>query len=202
MDLPSPTDPLTWLLVAAMAVARGLDFLSTRLVTPTLELEANPLMRRGRWVRMGLLNLPLPALPLLHHGLAVTFVVTSLLAAGSNLTAGALSRGMSEARHLEQQREALRRLGLGRALAMNSGGGLVVLLAGAFAMWLSAPPERLGWWAALGVAMFGLSGLVHFNIAIVRLHRGPGGKMAGTRRTPQADTPTAGRGPAAPSRRR
>ena len=174
-----PWSALTWLLVAAMAVARGLDFLSTWLVTPKLELEANPLMRRASWGRMALLNLPLLALPLLHQGLAVTFVVTSLLAAGGNLTAGALSRGMGEARQVAQQREALRRLGLGRALAMNSAGALVVMLAGGFAMWLSGPPERLGWWAALGVAMFGLSGLVHFNIAIVRLHRGPGSK-AGT----------------------
>ncbi len=36
-------------LIAAMFVARGLDFLSTWLVTPTLALEANPLMRRVRW---------------------------------------------------------------------------------------------------------------------------------------------------------
>ena len=37
--------PLTAGLIAVMAVARGLDFLSTRLVTPELQLEANPLRR-------------------------------------------------------------------------------------------------------------------------------------------------------------
>ena len=46
-----PWNRFTAGLVAAMAVARALDFLSTWIVTPRLELEANPLMgwmRRGR----------------------------------------------------------------------------------------------------------------------------------------------------------
>ena len=51
-DLPAPGDPFTWALVGAMVFARGMDFLSTWLVTPTLALEANPLMRRMRWGRM------------------------------------------------------------------------------------------------------------------------------------------------------
>jgi hypothetical protein len=40
-----PFNRLTATLVIAMFVARGLDFLTTWLVTPKLELEANPLMR-------------------------------------------------------------------------------------------------------------------------------------------------------------
>jgi len=51
---PSPPRAIRFTLglVAAIAPARGLDFLSTRLVTPTLALEANPLMRRASWVWM------------------------------------------------------------------------------------------------------------------------------------------------------
>ena len=37
-----------------MALARGLDFLSTWIVSPKLELEANPLMRRAGFIRMAL----------------------------------------------------------------------------------------------------------------------------------------------------
>ena len=47
-----PWNRFTAGLVAGMAVARGLDFLSTWIVTPTLKLEANPLMRRVSWLRM------------------------------------------------------------------------------------------------------------------------------------------------------
>ena len=47
-----PWNGLTAGLIAAMFVARGLDFLSAWLVTPTLALEANPLMRRVSWVWM------------------------------------------------------------------------------------------------------------------------------------------------------
>ncbi len=51
-DVPSTDDPFTWALLGAMVFARGMDFLSTWLVTPTLALEANPLMRRVSWVWM------------------------------------------------------------------------------------------------------------------------------------------------------
>jgi hypothetical protein len=42
----------------AMIVAPGLDFLSTWIVAPRMEAEANPLMRRADLVRMALLILP------------------------------------------------------------------------------------------------------------------------------------------------
>ena len=168
--LPAPTDPFTLLLVAAVAASRALDFLSTWIVTPRLALEANALMRRSGWARMALLNLPLPALPLLHHGAAIALVVLSLLAAGTNLSAGVLARGMSEAGQLERQRQALRRLGLGGALLMNSVGSLLVCLGGAVIVFLAPAVESPAGWAGLGVVLFGASGLVHLNWAIVRLH--------------------------------
>jgi hypothetical protein len=171
MELPSPTDPFTLALVAAVAIARGLDFLSTWIVTPRLELEANPLARRLRWGPMALLNVPLPALPFVHHGLAIALVVTSLLVAGTNLSAGALARGLGERAQLESQRRALRRLGLGNALLMNTVGSLVVCLGGAFIGFLVPVADSPAGWAALGVVLYGASGLVHLNWALVRLHR-------------------------------
>ena len=51
---PEPWNRFTAGLVAAMFVARLLDFLSTWVVTPKLLLEANSLMRRMRWGRMAL----------------------------------------------------------------------------------------------------------------------------------------------------
>ncbi|HKI99461.1 MAG TPA: hypothetical protein VKB51_13395 [bacterium] len=170
MDFPSPVDPLTWLLVAAVALSRGLDFLSTWAVTPRLELEANPLARKVGWGRMALLNVPLLGLPLLHHGLAITLVVTSLLVAGTNLSAGALARGMGERAQLESQRRALRRLGLGNALLMNTLGSLVVCLGGAVILFLVPRLDSPAGWAALGVVIFGATGLVHLNVSIIRLH--------------------------------
>ena len=49
-----PWNRLTAGLVAAMFVARLLDFLSTWIVTPKLELEANPLMGQVGFIRMAL----------------------------------------------------------------------------------------------------------------------------------------------------
>ncbi len=171
LSLPSPTDPFTLFLVAALFISRGLDFLSTWIVTPKLALEANPFMRGRRWRTMMLLNVPLLGLPFLHHGLSITFVVTSLLVAGTNLTHGALARGMGEKRQLQSQMQALRRIGLAAALAMNSGGSLIVCLGGAFLMALGGGEQSYPFWGGLGVVMFGVAGLVHLNAAIVRLHR-------------------------------
>jgi len=171
LHLPTPTDPLTLFLVAAVAVARGLDFLSTWVVTPRLELEANPLLRRMRWGPMALLNLPLLALPFAHHGLAIALVVCSLLVAGGNLSAGALARGMGERAQLESQLRALRRIGLGGALLLNTTGALVVCLASGFMLLLLPVADSPAGWAAVGVVLFGATGLLHLNLAIVRLHR-------------------------------
>ena len=49
-----PWNRFTGGLVAALFVARLLDFLSTWVVTPRLELEANPLMGWMRWGRTAL----------------------------------------------------------------------------------------------------------------------------------------------------
>ena len=165
------TGPFTLALIAAVVLARALDFISTWLVTPRLALEANPLARRLRMGRMIALNAPLAALPLFHHGLAITLVVLSALVAGTNLSSGALARGQGEAAQLESQRRALRRIGLPGALAMNSAGALVVCAGGGFMMALAPAPESHPWWAALGVVAFGGTALVHFNLAIVRLWR-------------------------------
>ncbi len=59
---PGPWGRFTAGLMAAMSVARGLDFLSTWLITAKLQLEANPLMRRAGFIRMALLILPHPNL--------------------------------------------------------------------------------------------------------------------------------------------
>ncbi|MCH7478303.1 MAG: hypothetical protein IIA14_09390 [SAR324 cluster bacterium] len=51
---PEPWSRFTAALIASMAFSRGMDFLSTWIVTPKLELEANPLMRRAGFIRMAL----------------------------------------------------------------------------------------------------------------------------------------------------
>ena len=172
---PEPWGPFTAALIVAMAFSRGMDFLSTWIVTPKLELEANPLMRRVGFIWMALLNLPLLGLPLLHHGLSITFIVTSLLAAGSNLANGALARGMGEKRQAESQARAIREIGLSGALAMNSAGAVVICLGGVFLMFLSRGMDSYPWWGGLGVVMYGVVGLFHFNLSILRLGR-KGGK--------------------------
>jgi hypothetical protein len=83
-------------LLIALVVARGMDFLSTWIATPTLALEGNPLAKRLGWKGGMLLNavlvfvLPLWPVP--------TIVVTtaSLLVAARNFQSAWLMRSMGE----------------------------------------------------------------------------------------------------------
>jgi hypothetical protein len=77
---------------------------------------------------------------------------------------------MGEKRQLESQMAALRRIGLAGALTLNTGGMLIVAAAGALLMFLVGGSGSLAWWGALGVLMCGVAGLVHLNLAILRLH--------------------------------
>lgn len=82
--------------LAALLVARGLDFLSTWIATPGLLLEANPIARRLGWGWGLLLNVglcvgfafwPLPA---------VVITTTSLLVAARNFQSAWVMRTMGE----------------------------------------------------------------------------------------------------------
>lgn len=83
-------------LLAALVLARGMDFLSTWIATPNLVLEANPLARKLGWKWGTLLNLvvcvgfaawPMPALVL---------VTTSFLVAARNFQSAWLMRSLGE----------------------------------------------------------------------------------------------------------
>ena len=117
-------------------------------------------------------NGPMAARRGLHDGLASTVGVLSWLVAGTNLSHGARTRGMGEHNQREGQRRALRSMGLPAALAMNTAGSLVVCAGGGFMMALAPAAESNPWWAALGVVAFGVTGLVHLNVAMVRLRFG------------------------------
>jgi len=190
MEYFPPTTPFVWGLAALLVFSRALDFFSTWVVTPRLALEANPLMRRLGWGPMALLNLPLAGLAFLHPGLAVTFTVTSLLVAGSNLSAGALARGMGERRQLQRQAQAIRAIGLGRAWGLNTLGSCVAGAAGGWLMVLAESPRAASWWGGLGVGMFAMAGLVHGNAAIWRIWK-QGAQLPHLPDGPRPTTPAA-----------
>ncbi|MBI5687110.1 MAG: hypothetical protein HZC54_18725 [Verrucomicrobia bacterium] len=95
-----------WAGVALLLFARGLDFLSTWIATPSLLLEANPIARRLGWQGGIAVNLLVCLVAAMIPFVAVLISVTSVLVAARNFQAAWVSRTMGEyefREHLEEQ---------------------------------------------------------------------------------------------------
>lgn len=151
--------------------ARLGDIGSTYLATPTLKMEANPLMRLGGW-KLALLTLLACLIPYYDVGLGVTMLVLSLMVTGSNLSKGWLMRTLGEVDYQAMMRSAASRSSLPAALSFVLGGAACVGLAGAVLMVVSGGSETLAYWAASGVALYALAMGVYGTISAVRLFKG------------------------------
>lgn len=155
----SPFGPAYWAGVALLLVARGLDFLSTWIATPSLLLEANPIARRLGWRGGILVNLLVCLVAAAIPFVAVLISVTSMLVAARNFQAAWVSRTMGEYEfrdHWETQfRRANKRLVLGcvwaQGLLYGAVGGALVVLTG------DLLAQAVGW----GIVSFGLAIAVH-----------------------------------------
>jgi hypothetical protein len=85
-----------WLFLGLLTFARGMDLLSTRLATPRLALEANPIARRLGWKWGLVLNVVVCLLLAAWPLPAVTICTTSLLVAARNFQGVWLMRTMGE----------------------------------------------------------------------------------------------------------
>ncbi len=83
-------------LVALLVVARGLDFLSTWIATPNLELEANPIARRIGWHGGVLVNAVVCAVFGMWPLPAIVIMTASVLVAARNFQVAWLMRSMGE----------------------------------------------------------------------------------------------------------
>lgn len=118
-----------WMLLAFVAFARAMDFLSTWVATPNLMLEANPIARKMGW-KFGIgINVVLCFLFALWPLPAVVITTTSLLVAARNFQSAWLMRSMGEINYrswmMERLMQAPRRLYFGCVLGQA---GLYVLM--------------------------------------------------------------------------
>lgn len=144
-----------WAGLALLMVARGLDFLSTWIATPSLLLEANPIARRLGWQGGIAVNLLVCLVAAAIPFVAVLMSVTSVLVAARNFQTAWVARTMGEYEfrdHLEAQfGRANKRLVLGCVWAQGLLYGAVVLLT----------PDLLAQAVGWGIVGFGLAIAVH-----------------------------------------
>jgi hypothetical protein len=156
-------------IAAAVLVGRLGDIVSTRLATPTLALEANPVARRLGWP-LAWASLLLCLVPYYDPGLGVVAAVVSFFVSGSNFSRVWIMRALGEREYLEMIHRAARRTTLGAMV------GFVLASACAFAI----PGIALcafgdGFWTTyfgLGIVVYALAVALHGSAAARRVWRG------------------------------
>lgn len=83
-------------------VSRLGDIISTYLVTPTLKLEANPIVKKLGW-RFAYLTVLICIVPYFHTGAAVMVLVPSLLITSSNISKYWVVKTIGEEEYLKRQ---------------------------------------------------------------------------------------------------
>ena len=146
------------------------DILSTRLATPTLKLEANPLMRRGGWPLVyGTLLIAL--IPYYSLPIGVAFIATSLLVTSSNLSRGWIAHTLGEAEYEALLLRVATRSRRSIALRFVLGAATNVIFAGLLLVWLSGSALTWTYWFGVGIVLYGLAIAFHGSLFVVRLYR-------------------------------
>jgi hypothetical protein len=94
-DLLPQVNGFTHLLAALVLLSRLGDIVSTRLVTPKLRLEANPIARRLGWP-FAFATLLVAAMPYFDARIGVAVLAASLLVSASNFYRGWFIRAIGE----------------------------------------------------------------------------------------------------------
>jgi len=153
--------------LGVLLFARGMDFLSTWVATPTLALEANPIAKKLGW-RLGVLvNLVLCGLFALWPLPAIVIVTTSVLVAARNFQSAWLMRSMGESEYRYWMMSRLN--GAPRALfffCLFAQTGLVALLGGGLMFFsnLQLVPFAVG----MGLVTYAAAILVYSSLHLLR----------------------------------
>ncbi|HET6765685.1 MAG TPA: hypothetical protein VFH27_18525 [Longimicrobiaceae bacterium] len=157
------------LLAALVLLSRAGDLVSTWLASPTLRLEANPVVRRLGW-SFGLLTLGSAIVPYYNTSLGVMVLTTSFMVTASNLSSGWMMRTLGEAEMSALLDRVARRSSLRSALGFTVGAGAATMAVGLLMVWLCRTTEW-GYYFGWGVLAFAVVKIVHGGGYMIRLHR-------------------------------
>jgi hypothetical protein len=159
----------THLIVLLGIFARAADILSTRLVSPTLALEGNALMRRLGW-RGAWATLALGLIGYWRVELGVIVITASLLVAGSNLGRGWFTRFLGEHETEQLMLAAVRRGTLRVGVLFVCAASACIATPAVLLMWLSGPAQW-GYYFGAAVLAYAFAIALHGSSALRRLFR-------------------------------
>ncbi len=146
---------------------RSFDAISTYLISPKLALEANLLAKKAGWTPILILNGA--GCVLFAHSLTFTIVIctVSVLVTASNLKGFLFARGLGEERLKEMRDEAVDNTPVPLLLLSGMAPGLTYIYLGGFMLFLSEVYVIQS--IALGFGLYGLVGIIHINVALMRI---------------------------------
>lgn len=160
---------VTHLIVLLGVLSRAADILSTRLVTPTLALEGNAIMRRLGW-RAAWATLAIGFIGYWSVELGVMLITASLLVASSNFGRGWFARFLGEQETERLMIDAARRGTLRVAIAFVCAAGACIAIPAGLLMWLSGRTQW-GFYFGAGVLTYAFAIAIHGSTAVRRLFR-------------------------------
>jgi hypothetical protein len=158
------------ILCVLILITRIGDIVSTRLMTPTLQLEANPLARRLGW-RFICLTVLACLIPYVSPQSGAMAFVLFAVVCFSNFTKVWGARALGEARTAQIQLEAARASSLSRALWPCYVALAFLGMPGLMLMLVSDGWNSWTFWFAAGLPLASASFAFHFTLFYVRLFR-------------------------------
>ncbi len=152
-------------------VSRIGDIGTTFLVTPSLALEANPIVRRLGW-RFAILTLVVCVVPYLSLGAGVMILVPSLMVSAANASKVWVARTMGEHQYRSMLLGLAARSKLRHALGSLFLSASFILLLGIVILLLYPDPTNdLAFWFGAGIIAYGIVMALHGSLAFIRLFK-------------------------------
>ena len=162
------TTPFTHLIAVLLLLARLGDIVSTRLATPTLMLEGNPIVRRLGW-RYAWLTVAAALIPYLSIQMGIAILAASLMVSASNFARVWMLRTLGEETWGRIMVEAAAKSRLRTAIGFHLTSVAFVVAVGIIVMWLSGSMATANFWFGVGIALYGAVIALHGSRFFVRL---------------------------------
>ncbi|HZV36996.1 MAG TPA: hypothetical protein VFB72_20635 [Verrucomicrobiae bacterium] len=160
--------------LALLAFARGMDFLSTWVATPNLVLEGNPLAKKLGW-RWGIpVNVLLCVAFAFWPLAAIMISTTSVLVAARNFQQAWLMRSLGEETYRSWHIARIQETRVSLYLSCLLGQTALTAGVGAALIWFSLPPQLVPMAIGLGIVSYAIAVAFYTLLSVWRMRRALG----------------------------